>query len=160
MIFITKTCFFAAFNYTVDIQMDYTTCTSLQQQCATERSTVVGHRKGSGNDDNQSEFVWVLWLVGGVHCGSVWCSVGGVWIWRLFVRWDSMPYNFAPFCCTLLLFKIFEPVLWYYQGWYAEFLLKVSTNFSMIFSNKCNSQTQKCHNKPFAKFNLACNLLS
>ena len=32
-------------------------------QCATERDTVVGHRKGSGIGDNPSAFVWVSWWV-------------------------------------------------------------------------------------------------
>ena len=37
------------------------------QQCAKERRTAVGHRKGSGIADNPSVF-----LVGGVQCGAVW----------------------------------------------------------------------------------------
>ena len=47
-------------------------------QCAPERDTVVGHRKGSGIGDNPSAFVWARWLVGvGDYGGAVLCGCGG-----------------------------------------------------------------------------------
>ena len=37
------------------------TCPLFKQQGATEKSTVVGHRKGSGIADNTACVEWVLW---------------------------------------------------------------------------------------------------
>ena len=56
-----------------------------------ENSTVLGHRKGSGIDNNPSVYVWARWgvpSVGGCVVVWSWCCVAGVGILRLIVMWD------------------------------------------------------------------------